>query len=39
MISAASSLRAEIPAILHGPREQRVVWDIPRDPVQEEPGA
>jgi biofilm PGA synthesis N-glycosyltransferase PgaC len=38
-ISAASSLRAEIPAILHGPREHRVVWDIPRDPVQEEPGA
>jgi poly-beta-1,6-N-acetyl-D-glucosamine synthase len=33
MITAADLLRAEIPAMLHGPAERRVVWDIPRDQV------
>ena len=30
-IAAAAALRAEAPAVLSGPREKRVVWDIPRE--------
>jgi poly-beta-1,6-N-acetyl-D-glucosamine synthase len=33
MITAAAALRAELPALLRGPAERRVVWDIPRDQV------
>ena len=33
MISAAAALRAEGPALLKGPGDRRVVWDIPRDEV------
>jgi biofilm PGA synthesis N-glycosyltransferase PgaC len=33
MISGAAALRAEVPAVIHGPRERRVVWDIPREGV------
>jgi poly-beta-1,6-N-acetyl-D-glucosamine synthase len=32
-ITAAAALRDELPAALQGPREERVVWDIPREPV------
>ena len=32
-ITAAAALRDELPAALQGPREDRVVWDIPREPV------
>jgi poly-beta-1,6-N-acetyl-D-glucosamine synthase len=32
-ISAAAALWAELPAIVRGPREERVVWDLPRQPV------
>jgi biofilm PGA synthesis N-glycosyltransferase PgaC len=31
-ISAAAALRREGPALISGPREKRVVWDIERDP-------
>ena len=31
MISAAAALRAELPALVRGPAETRVAWDIPRD--------
>ena len=34
MISAAAALRAEAPALLSGPADVRVVWDIPRDRVR-----
>jgi poly-beta-1,6-N-acetyl-D-glucosamine synthase len=30
-ISAAAALRDELPAIVRGPREERVVWDLPRE--------
>jgi poly-beta-1,6-N-acetyl-D-glucosamine synthase len=33
MITAAAALRAQIPAVLRGPAETRVVWDIPREPL------
>ena len=33
MISAAAALRAELPALLRGPAAARVVWDIPREPL------
>jgi biofilm PGA synthesis N-glycosyltransferase PgaC len=32
-ISALAALRAELPALVRGPREDRVVWDIPRERV------
>ena len=32
-ISALAALRAELPALVKGPREDRVVWDIPRERV------
>ena len=31
LMSAVAALRAEIPALLHGPRERRVVWDVERE--------
>ncbi|HEX3736002.1 MAG TPA: glycosyltransferase family 2 protein [Solirubrobacterales bacterium] len=37
MISAAAALRSEILSVFRGPRERRVVWDIPRE-VEEEQG-
>jgi biofilm PGA synthesis N-glycosyltransferase PgaC len=37
LISASASLRAELPALLHGPRRERVVWDIPRESVEAGP--
>ena len=39
VIAAAAALRAQIIALLRGPREQRVVWDIPREPLETAPGA
>jgi hypothetical protein len=36
MISAAAAVRAELPALLRGPADRRVVWDIPRDRVSGE---
>jgi biofilm PGA synthesis N-glycosyltransferase PgaC len=32
-ISAAAALRDELPAFVRGPREKRVAWDLPREPV------
>jgi poly-beta-1,6-N-acetyl-D-glucosamine synthase len=32
-IGAAAALRTQISALVRGPRGQRVVWDIPRDPL------
>jgi len=31
LLSAAAALRSEAPALLRGPAERRVVWDIPRE--------
>ena len=33
VISAAAAMRDQLPAFVRGPREKRVVWDIPREPV------
>jgi biofilm PGA synthesis N-glycosyltransferase PgaC len=33
LFSAAAALRSQIVALIRGPREQRVVWDIPREKV------
>ena len=30
LVSATAALHSEIAALLRGPRDQRVVWDIPR---------
>jgi biofilm PGA synthesis N-glycosyltransferase PgaC len=30
-ISAAAALRSEVVAVFRGPRDRRVVWDIPRE--------
>jgi biofilm PGA synthesis N-glycosyltransferase PgaC len=38
MISAATSLRAGLPALFRGPAKGRIVWDIPREPVSAEPS-
>lgn len=37
LVSALAALCSEIPALVHGPRERHVVWDIPREaePMQE----
>ena len=32
-ISAAAAMRDQLPASVRGPREQRVVWDVPREPI------
>jgi biofilm PGA synthesis N-glycosyltransferase PgaC len=32
-ITALAAVREELPALWRGPREQPVVWDIPREPV------
>ena len=31
LISALAAIRAEVPALVRGPREDRVVWDVQRD--------
>jgi len=36
VISAMAALRAETPALIHGPSAERVVWDIPREPAETE---
>ena len=33
ILSAAAALHSEIASLLRGPREQRVVWNIPRQPL------
>ena len=33
VISAAAAIRDQLPAFVSGPRKQRVVWDVPREPV------
>lgn len=35
MVNALAAVRAEAPAMMRGPTERRVVWDIPR----QQPGA
>jgi biofilm PGA synthesis N-glycosyltransferase PgaC len=37
-VSAAAALRAQIAALVRGPRKERVVWDIPREPADERVG-
>jgi poly-beta-1,6-N-acetyl-D-glucosamine synthase len=36
MLAAAAALRSETVALVRGPREQRVVWDIPREQLDAE---
>ena len=36
MLAASAALRSETVALVRGPREQRVVWDIPREAVEAE---
>jgi poly-beta-1,6-N-acetyl-D-glucosamine synthase len=36
LLSAAAALRAELPALVKGPRERRVVWSIPREAIEPE---
>jgi poly-beta-1,6-N-acetyl-D-glucosamine synthase len=33
LISAMAALRAETPALIRGPSKERVVWDVPREPL------
>ena len=33
VVSAAAAADQQIIALIRGPREQRVVWDIPREPL------
>ena len=33
ILAASAALRSETVALVRGPREQRVVWDIPRERV------
>jgi biofilm PGA synthesis N-glycosyltransferase PgaC len=33
LISASAAINQQITALIRGPREQRVVWDIPREPL------
>jgi biofilm PGA synthesis N-glycosyltransferase PgaC len=33
MVSASAAIDQQITALIHGPRERRVVWDIPREPL------
>ena len=36
ILAASAALRSETVALVRGPREQRVVWDIPRERVEAE---
>ena len=36
ILAASAALRSETVALVRGPREQRVVWDIPRERVEPE---
>ena len=38
MVSALAALRSQLAALLPRAREQRVVWDIPREQVDARPG-
>ena len=38
LLAAAAALRSETVALLRGPREERVVWDIPREQLDAEVG-
>ena len=38
ILSAAAAIRAQIGGLVRGPREQRVVWDIPRERLEDESG-
>jgi len=33
LISAAAALHSQVGGLIHGPRDRRVVWDIPREPL------
>jgi biofilm PGA synthesis N-glycosyltransferase PgaC len=36
VIGGAAALQSEVPAFFTGPRDERVVWDIPREPLKPE---
>jgi biofilm PGA synthesis N-glycosyltransferase PgaC len=38
LVNAGASLHSQIVALIRGPRRQRVVWDIPRERLEPEPG-
>ena len=33
LVSASAAINQQLTALIRGPREQRVVWDIPREPL------
>jgi poly-beta-1,6-N-acetyl-D-glucosamine synthase len=33
LVSASAAVNQQITALIRGPRERRVVWDIPREPL------
>jgi biofilm PGA synthesis N-glycosyltransferase PgaC len=39
LVSASAALRRQIPALIRGPRERQVVWDIPREQVAGDEGS
>jgi poly-beta-1,6-N-acetyl-D-glucosamine synthase len=39
IVSSAAALRSQTVGVVRGPRGQRVVWDIPREPLEAELGA
>ena len=39
LVSGVAALRSEVAALLRGPTDRRVVWNIPREPLAEKPEA
>lgn len=39
LVSASAALRKQVAALIRGPRERRVVWDIPREQVAGDEGS
>jgi hypothetical protein len=33
LVSASAAVNQQLTALIRGPRDQRVVWDIPREPL------
>jgi poly-beta-1,6-N-acetyl-D-glucosamine synthase len=33
IVSASAAINQQLTGLIHGPRERRVVWDIPREPL------
>ena len=39
LIAGLAALHSQTVALVRGPRKQRVVWDIPREPLEKRPSA